>query len=148
VADGQVRQIVIPGAVGEPVWSPTRDRIAYLDSATTGPAYIGLSLIAPDGDPASMRALKAPNISAGFANGMLAWSPDGRQLAVAAQNTNTVTSVWLVNPDEPVPFRKLLDLPIGPRLRGITWASDGSLIVGQLDAVSDIVLMDQGERTP
>jgi len=41
-----------------------------------------------------------------------------------------------------------VELPIGPRIRGITWAADGSLIVGQHDATSDIVLMAQGAGTP
>jgi eukaryotic-like serine/threonine-protein kinase len=144
VADGQVRQIATPGAVGEPVWSPTSDRIAYLEPSTTGPAFVGLSFIAPDGDPRSAKALKAPDISTGFSNGMVTWSPDGRRLAVTSQNTNVASSIWLADPDAAVPFRKLVDLPIGPRIRGITWASDGSLIMGQHDATSDIVLMDQG----
>jgi len=143
VPDGQVRHIKTSGAVGEPVWSPTSDRIAYLEPNTTGVTVVGLSLIAPDGDPRSARALKWPDISAGFSNGMLAWSPDGRRLAVTSQNTNAATSIWLADPDAAVPFRKLVELPIGPRVRGITWAADGSLIVGQHDATGDIVLMDQ-----
>jgi Tol biopolymer transport system component len=144
-ADGQVQQIIAPGAVGEPVWSPARDLIAYLEVATTGPTFVGLSLIAPDGDPGSARSLKAPAIANGFTNGVVAWSPDGRRLAVASQNTNTVTSIWLVDPDAASPFRKLVDLPVGPRIRGITWTRDGALIVGYYDAVGDIVLMDQGQ---
>ena len=150
VADGKVQRITTPGAVGEPMWSPTSDRIAYLEpsTSTTGPAFVGLSFIAPDGDPRSAKALKAPDISAGFANGMLAWATDGRRLAVTSQNTNTVTSIWLADPDAAIPFRKLVELPVGPRIRGITWAADGSLIVGQHDATSDIVLMDRGAATP
>jgi serine/threonine protein kinase len=146
VADGQVRQIKIPGAAGEPVWSPTSDRIGYLEPTTTGPAFVGLSLVSPDGDPGSLKALKAPQISGGFPNGQVTWSPDGRRLAVTSQNTNAATSIWIADPDAATPFRKLVELPIGPRIRGITWASDGSLIVGQQDATSDIVLMDQGPR--
>jgi eukaryotic-like serine/threonine-protein kinase len=146
VADGKVQRITTPGAVGEPMWSPTSDRIAYLEpsTSTTGPAFVGLSFIAPDGDPRSAKALKAPDISAGFSNGMVTWSPDGRRLAVTSQNTNLATSIWLADPDAAIPFRKLVELPIGPRIRGLTWTSDGSLIVGQHDATSDIVLMDQG----
>jgi hypothetical protein len=41
-------------------------------------------------------------------------------------------------------FQKLIDLGIGPRVRGITWTKDGTaLIVGKHDWMSDIVLMDQ-----
>jgi Tol biopolymer transport system component len=146
VADGKTRQITTPGIVGEPVWSPTRDLIAYLEPAMTGPSFVGLSLIAADGNPQSAKALKAPNISSGFTNGTTAWSFDGRWLAVTSQNTNAATSIWIVEPDAAMPFRKLVELPIGPRIRGITWTSDGALIVGQQDATSDIVLMDQGPR--
>jgi len=146
VADGQTRQIAAPGAVGEPAWSPTSDRIAYLESSTstTGQAFAGLSFIAPDGDPQSAKTLKAPVLQGGFANGMMTWSPDGRRLAVTLQNTNAPTSIWLADPDSAVPFRKLAELPLGPRIRGLTWTSDGALIVGQYDSTSDIVLMDQG----
>jgi Tol biopolymer transport system component len=142
VADGQIRQIAVPDTVGEPVWSPTSDRIAYLATSTSGPTLVGLSFIAPDGNSQSAMALKAPAISAGFANGTIAWSPDGKRLAVTSQNTNTPTAIWLVDPDAPVPFRKLVELPIGPRIRGMTWTSDGALIVGQYDALGDIVLID------
>jgi Tol biopolymer transport system component len=142
IADGQIRQIAVPDTVGEPVWSPTSDRIAYLATSTSGPTLVGLSFIAPDGNSQSAMALKAPAISAGFANGTIAWSPDGKRLAVTSQNTNTPTAIWLVDPDAPVPFRKLVELPIGPRIRGMTWTSDGALIVGQYDALGDIVLID------
>ena len=143
VGDGQVRQIKTPGAVGEPMWSPVRDVIAYLEP-TAAPANVGLSFIAPDGSPSSARSLKAPAISAGFANGVVAWSTSGRFLAVAAQNTNLATSVWIVDPDATQPFRKLAELPAGPRISGLTWADEDSLLVGHYDAIGDIVLMDQG----
>src|SRR4029450_12863248 len=80
IADRQVRQITTPGTAGEPMWSPTSDLIAYLETSTTGQAFVGLSLIAPDGNPHSVRALRAPNtpdISGGFPNGTTTWSPDG-----------------------------------------------------------------------
>jgi eukaryotic-like serine/threonine-protein kinase len=147
VADGKVRQITTPGIVGEPVWSPTRDLIAYLEPAMKGASFTGLSFIAADGNPQSAKALKAPNISSGFTNGTTAWSHDGRRLAVTSQNTNAATSIWLVDPDAADPFKKLAELSIGPRIRGMTWTHDGALIVGQQDATSDIVLMDQGATT-
>jgi serine/threonine protein kinase len=144
VADGQTRQIVAPGAVGEPQWSPTSDRIAYLE-APTGQGVVGLSFIAPDGDPQSAKSLKAPPaMLGGFTNGMMTWSPDGKRLAVTAQAANGPTSIWVVDPDAAVPFQKLVELPLGPRIRGLTWTTDGALIVGQYDSTSDIVLMDQG----
>jgi hypothetical protein len=43
-----------------------------------------------------------------------------------------------------MPFLKLVELPIVPPIFAIKWTSDGAIIVGQQDATSDIVLMDQG----
>jgi predicted acyltransferase len=41
---------------------------------------------------------------------------------------------------------KLIDLGIGPRIRGFAWTRDGkALIVGKHDWTSDIVLMDQSK---
>jgi Tol biopolymer transport system component len=106
---------------------------------------VGLSFIAPDGDPQSAKSLKAPPaMLGGFTNGMMTWSPDGKRLAVTAQAANGPTSIWVVDPDAAVPFQKLVELPLGPRIRGLTWTTDGALIVGQYDSTSDIVLMDQG----
>ena len=38
---------------------------------------------------------------------------------------------------------KLVDLPAGPRIRGITWTRDGALVIGKHDWTSDIVLMER-----
>jgi len=39
---------------------------------------------------------------------------------------------------------KLVDLPHGPRIRGVSWTPDSSsLILGQHDTLSDIVLLEQ-----
>ena len=76
---------------------------------------------------------------------MPAWSPDGRRLAVVSQNSNAAASIWIVDPESSTPFRKLADLPVGPRIRGVAWTRDGAaLIIGQHDSTSDIVLLDQG----
>jgi Tol biopolymer transport system component len=149
IADGTSRRISTPNVPGEPRWSPTRDIIAYLETATTGPAFIGLAFVTPDGAPQYVDQARAPNISTGFSNGMLAWSPDGRRLVVTSQTTNAVTSVWIAEPGSPTPFRKLLDLPVGPRIRGLTWTQDGTaIIVGQYDASGDIVFLERERLVP
>jgi len=80
----------------------------------------------------------------GFASGLLAWSPDGRKLALVRQPTNTEASIWIVEPDTLDPYRKLIEFPTGPRIRGLTWTRDGSaLIIGKHETTSDIVLLDQ-----
>jgi len=145
VADGQVQRIPTPGAVSEPVWNPTRDLIAYLEPATSGPAYTKLSFVNSAGQPQYTGLPPAPNISSGFSNGIPAWSPDGRRLAVVSQNSNTAASIWIVSLDAATPLQKLVELPSGPRIRGIAWTSDGTaLLIGRHDSLSDIVLLDGG----
>jgi Tol biopolymer transport system component len=146
VDNGQVQRIATPGAVSEPVWHPTRDLIAYMEPATSGPGYTRLSFVDSAGQPQYKTLPPAPAISTGFSNGMPAWSPDGRRLAVVSQNANAAASIWIVDPESATPFRKLVELPVGPRIRGLAWARDGSaLVIGQHDTTSDIVLLDQGQ---
>ena len=144
VENGQVHRIETPGAVSEPAWNPGRDLIAYLEPATSGPPHE--TLVRRLSGTAPIQTLPpAPAISGGFANGMPAWSPDGRRLAVVSQNSNSPATIWIVDPESATPFRKLAQLPVGPRIRGVSWTRDGAaLIIGQHDTTSDIVLLDQG----
>jgi serine/threonine protein kinase/Tol biopolymer transport system component len=145
VDTGQVQAIATSGAVSEPVWNPSQDLIAYMQASTKGPAFTGISFVTPAGQPEHTTLPAAPDISAGFSNGMAAWSPDGRRLAVVAQNSNTAASIWIVTTDAKAPFRKLIELPVGPRIRGISWTRDGNAVIfGQHDSTGDIVLMDGG----
>jgi serine/threonine protein kinase/Tol biopolymer transport system component len=145
VDTGQVQAIAAAGAVGEPVWNPGRDLIAYMQALTNGPAFTRISFVNSAGQPQYTTLPPAPDISAGFSNGIAAWSPDGQRLAVVAQNTNTAASIWIVTPAANAPFRKLVELPVGPRIRGISWTRDGKAVIfGQHDSTGDIVLMDGG----
>jgi hypothetical protein len=74
--------------------------------------------------------------------------PDGKTVAIVSQNTNLPAAIWTIAPDAEHPvYRKVIELPLGPRIRGITWTADGSaLIVGQHDWTSDVVLMDSSAR--
>jgi Tol biopolymer transport system component len=147
-ADGGTRRIPTPGPAADPSWSPTRDLIAYLEPTRSGPAYVRLAFVTPDGTRAFESLPPAPAISAGFANGTVAWSPDGRTVAILSQNTNLPAAIWTLAVDEPRPvYRKILELPLGPRVRGLTWSADGAaLIIGRHDWTSDIVLMDNIAR--
>ena len=145
VENGQVHRIATPGAVSEPAWNPVRDLIAYLAPATSGPGFTRLSFVDSGGKAQYETLPPTPAISGGFSNGMPAWSPDGRRLAVVSQNSNAMASIWIVDPESSTPFRKLAELPVGPRIRGVAWTRDGAaLIIGQHDTTSDIVLLDQG----
>jgi hypothetical protein len=56
----------------------------------------------------------------------------------------TSGSLWITEPESAVPFRKMLDLPSGVFLRGLTWTRDGSsLIVGRIQWMGDIFLAER-----
>jgi len=144
VEDGQVQRIPTSGAVSEPVWNPARDLIAYMEPAMSGPSFTGLAFVDSAGQRQYATLARSPDIGGGFSNGMAAWSHDGRRLAVVSQNSNSAASVWIVDPEITKPFRKLVDLPPGPRIRGVSWTPDNSsLIIGQHDTLSDIVLLER-----
>jgi Tol biopolymer transport system component len=144
VDDGRMRHIPTPGpdAVGEPVWCPTRDVIAYISATTSGAGLSRIAFVTPAGAPADLTLPVPPEIN-GFANGTLSWSPDGRRLAAVIQGAGPV-SIWIVEPESSTPYHRVTEVSGGPRIRGITWTRDGSaLVFGKHDVGSgDIVLMD------
>ena len=141
---GTPSRIPTPLFASEPTWSPTRDVIAYMSvSRGSGPARTSVAFVDPSGKPL-FEGLPAPPGGNGFANGMVAWAPDGRRLAVTDQQANSAARIWIVDPASAHPYTSLIEFPEGPRVRGIAWTHDGAaLIVGKHDWTSDIVLMDQ-----
>ena len=149
VASAQMRQISTPDAeaVGDSTASPTRDLIAYIAATTTGRSQQRLAFVDSLGHPGSATSPPSEATSGGgFANGVLAWAPDGKRLAVVSQGTDT-PSIWIVEPGMPKPTRKLIEFPGGPRIRGIAWERTGdAIIIGKHDiASSDIVLLDSAK---
>ena len=72
------------------------------------------------------------------------WSPDGKRIAASSLTGSGAGSLWLVDPANPKPYRKLLDLPAGVFTRGITWSNDGtSLILGTYRWSGDIFLAER-----
>ena len=64
-------------------------------------------------------------------------------MALAAAQANLRSTIWIFDPDAHDQFRQLAELPVTVRVRGITWNADGSsVIVGQQETKSDIVLFD------
>jgi hypothetical protein len=102
-----------------------------------------LQLIRPDGQRVQSRPLDGPDAPR-VANGFIVWSPDGTRLAEIALPGAGLGSVWIVEPNNALPFRKLMDLPAGVFLRGLTWARDGSsLIVGRYHSSGDIFMAER-----
>jgi Tol biopolymer transport system component len=143
IADGSMRQILVPEteAVGDVAVSPTRNLIAYVVATTNGPSRTRLAFVDLTGHPA-YETLPPPPLPQGFGNGILAWSPDGKSLAVVNQGNET-PSIWIVRPDAANPYRKLIEFTGGPRIRGISWTNPDTIVIGKHDvASSDIVVLD------
>jgi Tol biopolymer transport system component len=144
VADGQVQRLPTEGVATDPACSPSEGVVAYMSPRTTGPSFTELRFVDLDGNGRFRDLPPAPPLPGGFANGVLAWSPDGRRLAIVHQNANAPASIWLIEPAAAEPrFEKLIELDATSRVRGMAWTPDArSLVVGQHDVVSDIVLIE------
>ena len=142
VHNGKVTRIQTPGLANEPTWSAARQLIAYMAPTSSGPSITRIAFLDAHGKT-FYETLPAPPSPGGFGNGFGAWAPDGRRIAVVSQPGGGIASIWIVEPDSPAVYRKLIELPPGPRVRGVTWTADGSaLIVGKRDTASDIVIFE------
>jgi Tol biopolymer transport system component len=141
LADGKTTRLPTHAAASAPAWS--RDNVIAYVEPRGGNMGAFARLIRPDGGPIVASPLDgpmAPNIS----NGFLAWSPDGKRLAAVALPGAATGSLWIVDPNNSVPYKKLMDLPTGVFLRGLTWARDGSsIIVGRYRMSGDIFLAER-----
>jgi hypothetical protein len=100
-------------------------------------------LIRPDGGRVESSPLDGPGAPF-IANGFVVWSPDGTRLAGVALPGALPGSIWIIEPRSAVPYKKLMDLPAGVFLRGLTWARDGSsFIVGRYRWAGDIFLAER-----
>jgi Tol biopolymer transport system component len=143
---GTAERIVTPTFAAEPAWSPIADVVAFMSMRRDdGPSVTDVAFIDAAGRPVRDPGAGRPVGGNGFSNGMVAWAPDGRRLVLVNQQANATASIWIMDA-QTSHFEKLIDLGIGPRIRGITWTKDGkALIFGTHDWMSDIVLMDQGK---
>ncbi len=113
--------------------------IAYLEPHPGVGTY--LRLVNHEGRP---RPSSVPDAPQQLSNGFLSWSPDGRRLAAVSLPGNQTATIWIVTPGGAMPFMKLIDLPTGVSMRGVTWSRDGSsLIIGHIRWSGDIVLAER-----
>ena len=115
VADGQVQRLPTTGVATDPACSPSDDdrglHVAAHDRSIVSP-NCGSSI--SKGNARFGNVPPAPPLPSGFANGVLAWSPDGRRLAIVSQNANAPASIWVIEPAAAEPrFQKLVELPPG-----------------------------------
>jgi Tol biopolymer transport system component/serine/threonine protein kinase len=141
VANGQTTRVPTPAAATAPSWS--RDDVIAFVEPRGGTAGAFAQLIRPDGQRVPSSVLDGPD-APWIANGFVAWSPDGKRLAGVALPGAAAGSIWMIEPTAPAPYRKLMDLPPGIFLRGLTWARDGaSLVVGRYRWAGDIFMAER-----
>jgi Tol biopolymer transport system component len=144
VADGTVTRFPTPAAATTPSWSRITDIVAYLEPAMEGEAgtplpptsRILIKFVDGDGKPLfpTLPAQRLPN-------GIVAWAPDGKRVAVATVPANAVSAIWIVEPGAATPFRRVIELEPNVRPRGLTWTRDGTrLIMSSEVSLSDLVL--------
>jgi serine/threonine protein kinase/Tol biopolymer transport system component len=139
VTDGAVARLSTPAAAHAPTWSPSGDVIAYLEPRLG--LGTRLRFVTPNGQPVYE---SLPEVPQQLGNGVLAWSPDGRRLAAIGLPGSDAGHVWIIEPNGPMPIRKLIDLPAGDYVRGVTWTRDGSaLVVGRIRWAGDIILAER-----
>jgi Tol biopolymer transport system component len=141
VADGKTTRLPTPGPATAPSWS--RDDVIAFVEPRGGNLGALVQLVRPDGGQVQSSRLDAPGAPS-IANGFVVWSPDGTRLAGVALPGAANGSIWIIEPRSAVPYRKLMDLPAGVFLRGLTWARDGgSFIVGRYRWAGDIFLAER-----
>ena len=139
LADGRSTPLSTPGAATAPAWSPQGDVIAYVEPRG-GAAGAMLKFVGADGRSRALGPAEDVRIN----NGIAAWSPDGRRLAIATIIGSFGNSLSIVELEGIGSVRKLADLPGDIRPRGLTWNRDGaSLTVGIVRASGDIFLAER-----
>jgi serine/threonine protein kinase/Tol biopolymer transport system component len=148
IADGAIQPVQTPAAAVAPSASPIADVLAYLEPGMVQgpnsqiPPEVTFSLRFVNGQGQTLRTLtNQPRLT----NGLVAWAPDGRRVAVVTVPANAPAVIWIVDPESPTPFRRLMELEPTARPRGLTWTNDGSrLIIASQRSLSDLVLHEIG----
>ena len=144
VAGGSAVRVPTSEGATSPSWSVSRNLIAYVSNSPPKPggqSRAVLAVVSPEGQPVPTPWGEEPRI----ANGAVAWSPDGREIAAVSNPGQTESVIWIFRMDTANPPRQVVKLAANRRGRGLTWLPDQTrLIFGLLERTSDIVLFDQG----
>jgi len=143
VDNGLVKPFPTPAAAHSPAWSPVTNEIAYLEPSKpteTTPSRTYLAFVDPQGKPLHVNV---PKSGTAFQNGFLAWSPDGRRVAVASVQAGTNAYLYVADLRSAEIFRLIQKMPVSVRPRGVTWTPDGSnVVIAEQRSDADIVLFD------
>ncbi len=143
VGGASVRLVTAAGATA-PHWSAVRNLIAYIEytpPTPTTPLQSRLAFVTPDGQGVVPGWTESPRL----ANGIAAWSPDGRSVATLSDPGGIESTVWIYDMHGDGPPRRLIRLANNQRPRGISWLPDNRrVMIGLAERTSDIVLFDQG----
>ena len=76
-----------------------------------------------------------------LSNGLVAWSRDGRRVAVVTVPANAPSALFVIEPEGRTPFQKVTEFGPTVRPRGLTWTRDGTrVIIARQESLSDLVL--------
>jgi serine/threonine protein kinase len=143
VDDGRIEPFAAPGPGHSPSWSPTTNRVAYLELEEATPVRPSRTTLAIVENGARKLYPNPAMALQGFPNGIATWSPDGRRIALTSAQRNVPVTIWIFDPGARDQFRRLAELPVGVRVRGLTWTPDGaSIIVAEQESKSELVLLD------
>ncbi|MEX2660965.1 MAG: protein kinase [Vicinamibacterales bacterium] len=140
---GTMRQLTADSAIDRvPRWSPDGEWIAMFSDRAK---ELQVWLVRPDGS--DLR--QATRLS----SSVMAWSPDGRRLAVTRQRGNSASqSAAIIEPSDEVREQVLMELPPAPppypQFAPNSWSADGKWLAGQNGFVTPgITTFSIGQRS-
>lgn len=125
----------IPGASGRaPTASPIGDVIAVARSDNDRPTLYFLTSSGTESrGPLPIDPVGLPTA--------LAWSPDGKRIAIVNLPGRAAAEVWLLTLADGA-LRKLVEFSAPAELDGITWTADGrALVAGRIDYETEVLLL-------
>ncbi len=131
---GGSSQVVFEGVIAKPAFSADSARMALL---TRGPGPDERFIVIADADGRNPRRVTRAPSQAPY-GGVIAWSADGRWLAVARAPSNTTEEIAIIDPqsgeERALPSRQLTGIS------GLAWAPDGRslFVVADTDASENL----------